>query len=54
MWSSAIRYIVVLTLSLSAMPLAAEGPPADTLPRIGFLGNSTAAGPKASMSASQS
>ena len=42
MWCSAIGCIVTLTLSLLAAPLAAEGQPAGRLPRIGFLGNSTA------------
>jgi putative ABC transport system substrate-binding protein len=38
-----IGLLVTLALGLLVAPLAAEGPPAGRLPRIGFLGNSTAA-----------
>lgn len=38
-----IRLLVTLALGLLVGPLTAEAQPASRLPRIGFLGNSTAA-----------
>jgi hypothetical protein len=38
-----IRLLVTLALGLLVAPLTAEAQPASRLPRIGFLGNSTAA-----------
>ena len=40
---SAIALIIPLALGFFVAPLTAEAQPASRLPRIGFLGNSTAA-----------
>src|SRR5215510_13342302 len=37
MWSSAVRFIVTLTLSLLAAPLAMHAQPRTNVPRVGYL-----------------
>ena len=43
MWCSAVGFIVTLTLSMLAAPLAAVAQPAGKVPTIGFLNSSSAA-----------
>jgi putative tryptophan/tyrosine transport system substrate-binding protein len=45
MWGGAVGCMVVLTLSLCAVPLAANAQPAGQMPRIGFLAPNVSPGP---------